>query len=318
MQDHPHDGPGFGPQGFPDPDLPGALLDDDQHNVADPHHPGNDGTNPHKPEKQFDVVGERIVPLCFFQGAEDIEGAVVFRMDGMDLGEVLFQIFLEGNRLGYSLVKGTCRGQGKGHVIDPVAPVKNPLGRGKRDIHGLLFPFPLFFENTDNLERDPGYIHVFPYGRVQMAKNIFSDLVADHQGLRSVFYIGVIEEASLHHIGIFNELEVFVDPADPIDQGLVSIGHGNAIDENPGRIVFDPGRILGRPVAEILIAKLDTPAGVQAFVLFGGQSGPDPDRSGGILFKLMGDPVAHTLSETKQDHQDKDPGGNRKAGKEGA
>src|SRR5690606_21212305 len=74
VQDHPYNGPRFGPQSLPYPDFLGPLLNNDQHDIAYPHYPGNNGTYTYKPKEKFDAPGQVLETLKVFQGIERIYG----------------------------------------------------------------------------------------------------------------------------------------------------------------------------------------------------------------------------------------------------
>src|SRR5665811_1614311 len=86
---------------------------------------------------------------------------------------------------------------------------------------------------------------------------------------------------------------------DPIDQRLVAIGRGGAIDVGElGSMLNASSHLIGNGLV-VPIAKLYPSTGIQAFVSFGCDPGPDPNTGRSIAFEFLGNTIAHALAETQ-------------------
>src|SRR5690606_5236884 len=102
------DGPGRCPERTANSNLLGSLADDDDHDVADAEHAGEERRQTDDPHEDLDATKERIDLLCALRGVVAADRTAVLRVDLLALAQGRAHVVLDQLRRNAFL-----RGQGE-------------------------------------------------------------------------------------------------------------------------------------------------------------------------------------------------------------
>src|SRR6185436_9204996 len=194
LHDHRDDRGRGGAERLAQADLAGALLHDDQHDVADADRAREDGADRDDPAEPLDAGEQAVHLVVLFLQVEAAEHTLVVRADLVDLCEVVLDV-----ALGHARVNA-----GLGYhdeTADPSGLVEGVTQRVVWQIDAFLFLLLVAvlrgLEHADRFENDAVDLEVLAQRILIRGEQLIAHTLADHCYLAALLLVHVVERAPL-------------------------------------------------------------------------------------------------------------------------